>query len=109
GTLARAGFRGDDLVEAYNAIFGAAFSWTAGEYAEEAESTPDAAVEAELLERLAESGDDEYANVRAHWPVIADRVYGVRWSSGRSKPMDASFERMLRTLIAGFAAGRPTS
>jgi len=109
GTLARAGFRGSDLVEAYNAIFGAAFSWTAGEFAEEAESMSDAAIETELLERLAEAGEEEYAHVRAHWSIIADRVYGVRWSSGRSKPMDASFERMLRTLIAGFAAGRPAS
>jgi len=106
GKLAQAGFRGDDLVEAYNSIFGAAFSWTAGEYAEEAESSSDQA-EAELLGRLAEAAEDEYAHVRAQWPAVADRVYGVRWSSGRSKPMDASFERMLRTLIAGFAAQLP--
>lgn len=104
GTLVRAGFRGQDLVEAYNAIFGASFSWTAGEFAEEMDTAVEKAGEAEITARLAGAPDDEFPNVRAHWDLIADRVYGVRWSSGRSNPMDSSFERMLRTLIEGFAA-----
>ncbi|HWL60891.1 MAG TPA: TetR/AcrR family transcriptional regulator [Microbacteriaceae bacterium] len=104
GTLSRAGFRNEELIYAYNALFGAAFSWTAGEFAEEMDPRHDGDGKAQVAARLAEAGADEFVNVRAHWSVVADRVYGVRWRSGRTRPMDASFERMLRTLIAGFAA-----
>lgn len=104
GTLYRAGFRGEDLVEAYNALFGAAFSWTAGEFADERETADAGTGEQEIATRLGEAPEGEFANLREHWGVIADRIYGVRWSSGRTRPMDSSFDRMLRTLVDGFAA-----
>ena len=95
-----AGFRGQDLVEAYNALFGASFSWTAGEFAEEDSSS----AQEEIMRLVEEAGPESLQRMRELWPLVANRVYGLRWSSGAALPMDSSFERMLRTLIDGFAA-----
>ena len=106
GVLHRAGFRGQDLVDAYNSLFGSAFSWAAGEFADE-DDVQDASLRSgqEGIEGLlADAGPRDLVNIRENWPTIANRIYGLRWSSGLSNPMDLSFERMLRTLIDGFAA-----
>jgi len=95
-----AGFRGEDLIEAYNALFGAAFSWTAGEFAEEDVTS----TREEITKLVEEAEPGSLQRARALWPLVANRVYGLRWSSGADSPMDSSFERMLRTLIDGFAA-----
>jgi len=101
GTLARAGFRDEELVEAYNALFGTAFNWAAGEFAEDLEA-PGADV-AEIEALRAAVPVDTLPHLNEHWSVVANRVYGVRWSSGRTQSMASSYERVLRTLIAGFA------
>lgn len=101
--LLRAGFRGQGLIDAYNVVFGTVFGWSAGEFAV-APDDYEVAGRDEIERRLAAAEPDEFPALREHWPVLANRVYMLRWSSGSSNPMDSSFEVMLRTLIDGLAA-----
>lgn len=100
GALQRAGFAGNDLVRAYNAVTGAVFGWISGEFAANPDEKDGSARSA--IERLALEGD-RYPRIRSVWPLAANRAYMLRWDSGAGSPLEPSFETMLTALLDGLA------
>jgi|SRR5699024_2751846 len=98
--LEDAGFQGERLVNVYNALVGSIFGWISGEFAMEPEDDI-GQMEADLRMQL---GETDLETVRSNFPLLANRVFMMRWSSGTTSPMDSSFDLMLRSLLSGLAA-----
>lgn len=97
--IERAGFRGERLVMVYNTVLGGVFGWISAEFAAEP-AGPDSDWTAEY-ERTLREADGELPAIRSNILLVANRVFMLRWSSGRTTPMRGSFEFMVDTMIAG--------
>ncbi len=104
GKLAPLGLN-DDLVHAFNALMGSVRGFVFLELAPRADSSPQekAAMEAELRSL----DPDEFPNLTANFDQLADRALSVRWNDSADRPLDDSFEYLLRLLIDGIAAQVP--
>lgn len=99
--LAGAGFAGDDLLHAYNAIIGTMISWVALELAPG--PTEPEGREAQRV-RVDELPVERYPTIAAHRALLANRAFVLRWDSGAVNPLDASFEACVDALLSGIAA-----
>lgn len=93
---------GTDMVHAYNALVGAAQGFVVMELAQISEPGSPSMRAAEHEFRTLDP--ERFPNITAHFDEIADRAITVRWSDGAQKPLDESFEYLMRLLIDGIAA-----
>ena len=97
--LDRAGFRGAELVGAYNAYVGSLVGWVGLELIAD---DPELGSDPEQLEAsVHELSADDYPTVVANLEYLADRAVAFRWHGGVSNPLDDSFDFALTTWIEG--------
>lgn len=102
GKLASLGL-GDQMVHAYNTLMGAVRGFVVMELAPRAE--PD---DADAVEQDLRSLDTEqFPHITEHFDELADRSLSLRWSDSTDRPLDASFDFLLRVLLDGLAAQLP--
>jgi TetR/AcrR family transcriptional regulator, tetracycline repressor protein len=102
--LARAGFRGPELVGAYNAYVGSLIGWVGLELIAD---DPELGSDPERLEAsVHELSADAYPTVVANLEHLADRAIAFRWHGGVSNPLDDAFEFALATWIDGLRERR---
>jgi TetR/AcrR family tetracycline transcriptional repressor len=101
--LGRAGFSGEALVGAYNAVIASLVGFVAQEYA----SIPRdglATFQGQMKDRLLTVNSKTYPLLAANVPMLANRAFILRWENGADAPLDASFEFYIDVLIGGLAA-----
>jgi len=102
--LASAGFDDDEMVPAYNAYTGAVLGWVSIELSKAAASVgADVNWEESVAKDLRSLDPARYPHTLRLAPALADRAFMTRWTSGRSNPLDRSFEKFLDILIAGLS------
>ncbi len=100
--LTDAGFSGEALVHAYNTTLASIFGWLNSEFA----TAPRDATEGweeYFRDRLQATDGEDVPTLSDNLALLENRAFMVRWDSGRTKPMDGSFEFMLRSLVSGLA------
>jgi AcrR family transcriptional regulator len=101
--LARAGFEGAALVEAYNAAVAAMLGFATLELAEPpAEGS--AALQDGLLRRLETVDPARHPVLSAHLPRMVNRAFILRWEDGRAAPLEAGFATFVEAFVAGLDA-----
>lgn len=103
GVLQRAGFTGTALVRAYNAYIGFTLGWTTLELSSEP-VVDDADWKANFADELASLDRNAFPVLTAHLDIVQNNAFMVRYNSGRTRPMDDSFEAAARILVAGLRA-----
>lgn len=97
--FSRAGFRGAELVGAYNAFVGSLIGWVGLELIAD---DPELGSDPERLQAsLHELSPDDYPTVVANLEHLADRAIAFRWHGGVSNPLDDAFDFALTTWIEG--------
>jgi AcrR family transcriptional regulator len=102
GVLTRAGFEGERLAGAYNAFIMSVVGWVGVELiADDPEvgSAPE-----ELEQALHDLSSDEFPDLVANMPVLANQAMAFRWRGGITNPLDDGFEIALTTWIEGLRA-----
>jgi AcrR family transcriptional regulator len=109
GKLSEAGFAGDDLVAAYNAVIAALVGFVTQEFAAIPEDDA-ARWQAAVKQRLARGRLAGYPVLLANLPRLANRAFILRWQSGARVPLDRSFERYVDMVVGGLERlARPRS
>ena len=103
GRMEELGF-GSDLVHAYNAVVGAVQGFIVLELAMVAEPTSQSAESTE--EELRSLDPVRFPNLTRHFDQLADRALSLRWSDSVQRPLDDSFEFLLKVLLDGVEAQR---
>lgn len=98
--LVSAGFRGDALVHAYNAFFGAVVGFVSLELAG-ASSSPNQEWKEELQRDVENLSTAQYPTLAEEREVVQGRIYAIRWRDGVDQPFETSFETLLDALITG--------
>ncbi|GII65622.1 putative transcriptional regulator, TetR family protein [Sphaerisporangium krabiense] len=98
--LEDAKFTGEQLVMVYNTVLGGIFGWIAAEFASEPVAG-DSDWVSEYQHALREGGGADLPAIHRNFFLVANRAFMLRWSSGRSTPMESSFDFAMRTMIAG--------
>ena len=103
GVLREAGFHEDDIVPAYNAYTGTVIGWVSVELSAEPQATGrDEHWQVTFREQLESLSSIRFPNVSRSMPKLANQAFMTRWESGKSNPMDASYDFLLAALVAGF-------
>ncbi|WP_408899896.1 TetR/AcrR family transcriptional regulator C-terminal domain-containing protein (plasmid) [Nocardioides sp. R1-1] len=97
--LEDAGFRDERLVFAYNTVLGGIFGWIAAEFAIEPSSED--RTKAEDLREAVLHAPENLPTLHRNRAALADRAFMLRTSSGRTTPMDMSFDFAMKTMVAG--------
>lgn len=99
--LARGGFTGPSLVQAYDTVLG----WVVGFVGVELAPAPAAGTD--WVQRrqadLAAIDAERFPTLAAHRDALQDS-FALRWRSGAEKPLDAAFDSSVQVLVAGLAA-----
>lgn len=106
--LESAGFEGQGLFNAYNVVIAAMVSFVTMELAPQPEDDPEDWA-ATHQERLARIDADACPTLARHLPLMANRAFVVRWSSGSTHPLDAGFSAWTQVVVQGLAAQLPAS
>jgi TetR/AcrR family tetracycline transcriptional repressor len=108
GVLARAGFAGQRLVDAFSVVTAAQVGFVTLEFAP---PPPENAAEwAEGMRSLVGSvSAEDYPLLARHVGGMANRAFTLRWQNGTEAPLDSSFEAYVETVVAGLErlAARP--
>ena len=99
-TLERAGFSGEALVDAYNTYTGFILGWVTTELSAEP-AEPSGAWKEEFAGQLRALGANAYPALRRNMPLLANNAFMLRWDSGRTRPLDRSFDVALTVLVRG--------
>lgn len=102
GTLSQAGLRTADLARAYNTFVGSLVGWVSLELADT--TTGDEVWRAGFAAVLDEIDAQRYPAISANRDTVADRVFALRWTSGRERAMDDSFDFAVQAWLDGIAA-----
>jgi AcrR family transcriptional regulator len=104
GRLAQLGL-GDQLVHAYNAVVGAVQGFVVMELTAINVLTDE---ENEAARRdLTELDPEQFPHITAHRDELIDRTLSMRWSNVHERPLDESFDFLLRVLLDGLSAHLP--
>jgi len=96
--LHEAGFRDDDLVDAYNAVTGSVVGFVSVELAR----LPDDPGWQEAMEgEIRGSSAVTMPHLAANAPRLANRAFGLRWVPVEDAPLDGGFELMLAGVLGG--------
>jgi TetR/AcrR family transcriptional regulator, tetracycline repressor protein len=101
--LESAGFRGEQLTDAYNTVIGFLFGFLFGELSAE---PPEAEQNwtRDFRRRLESVDPAVMPTLAANLPTLAGNAFMLRWESGRQRPMQSGFEMALDVLVAGLEA-----
>ncbi|MWD28999.1 TetR family transcriptional regulator [Aquicoccus sp. SCR17] len=104
--LSDAGYRGDDMRNAFNALIGGIGGFVTMEFAP---APDDKAGEWKALfaERVAAIDADRFPQTHAVLPEFSNRIFVLRWQNGKHISYDSGFEFLLDLLIGGLAARAP--
>ncbi|NDW01141.1 TetR/AcrR family transcriptional regulator [Yangia sp. PrR002] len=106
GALQEAGYEGEMMRDAFNALIGGLAGFVTMEFAPgPADSSED--WEAIFAERLEAIDPADYPLTHAVLPQISNRIFVLRWQNGATVPYTSSFELLLDLLIDGLAARAP--
>jgi len=101
--LNEAGFEGERLVAAYNALLGTMVGYVTQEFA--MVLTDDAEQWMDRMTRIVSTIDAEtYPLLAAHRDLMINRSFILRWENGATAPLDDGFEFYTELLIAGLKA-----
>jgi AcrR family transcriptional regulator len=100
GVLERAGFTGADLVHAHNALTGFILGWTTLELSAEP-SGVDVSWKDEFAGQLHALDANAYPSLKRNMQQMDNHAFMTRYDSGRTHPMDDSFQAALKILLAG--------
>jgi AcrR family transcriptional regulator len=101
--LKRAGFTGQRLVDAYNAVVAAMLGFVTVELAPVPAEDP--TNWASRFEDTIRSLDPkQFPNLTDNMDLMANRAFIVRWESGSQNPLNSGFELYLDAVIAGLSA-----
>jgi TetR/AcrR family tetracycline transcriptional repressor len=106
GTLAKlceAGFSGEALVAAYNAVIGGMVGFVTQEFAL-VSSDKDGSLRDPILRSIATIDASRHPSLAANAAQLVNRAYLLRWENGVSAALDGGFELYADALIAGLAA-----
>lgn len=106
--LRQAGYDGDPLIDAFNALIGGLFGYVTMELAPPPQRDLDA-WEASFADRLAALDADRFPETARILPRMRNRAFALRWKNGAAVPLDGGYEALLENLIAGIAARAPAS
>jgi len=101
--LSQAGFKGQDLIDAYNVVMGGMVGFTTQEFA----SVPADGTEGwkKTMRRAIAAVDAKaYPRVAAHLAAMSNKAFLLRWENGVSAPLDAGFAMFADALVAGIEA-----
>ena len=103
--LSGAGFRGAQLVAAYNAYLGSLVGWIGMELISE---DPEVGSDPEQMKAsIDDLSAERYPTIVANLDNLADRAFTFRWHGGVSNPLDDAFEFALATWVEGLRAMLP--
>jgi len=106
GALQEAGYEGEMMRDAFNALIGGLAGFVTMEFAPgPADNLED--WEAIFAERLAAIDPAHYPLTHAVLPDISNRIFVLRWQNGATISYTSSFELLLDLLIDGLAARAP--
>lgn len=101
--LSVAGFSGEGLVNAFNAVVGALEGYITIELA--ADGGEQGSEWVTTFDRELEALDaDHYPLVTALLPLMYNRAFVMRWKSGTEAPLDSGYDFLLETLLRGLEA-----
>ncbi len=100
GVLERTGFTGPALVHAYNALTGFILGWTTLELSAEP-SGVDISWKDEFAGQLHALDANAYPSLKRNMKRMDNHAFMTRYDSGRTHPMDDSFQAALKILVAG--------
>jgi TetR/AcrR family transcriptional regulator, tetracycline repressor protein len=98
--LSKAGFEGEQLVEAYNVVVAAQVGFVTLELA----ALPLEDIVSWASEYRKQIGTVDvlrYPVLGRYLPVLANRAFMLRWSNGTEVPLDSSFKRFVEVVISG--------
>lgn len=101
--LTQAGFEGQGLIDAFNAVVGALEGYITMELAADGASEGSEWVEA-FDAGLAAVDERQFPLVKQHLPRMYNRSFVMRWKSGDVAPLDDGYNFLIETLILGLEA-----
>lgn len=104
--LERAGFKGQQLADAYNAVLGFAFGWVAIELSTEP-GDADGNWRSDFEQALTKLNSLAYPALARNMPDLMNRTFLLRWESGKQRPLDSGFELALTALLDGLRRAMP--
>lgn len=90
---------GDDVVHVYNSLVGAVRGFVLMEIAPRSDAGNSSAADVEA--ELRDLDPEQFPNFTEHFEVMADRALSLRWTESVERPLDDSFEFLMRLLIDG--------
>jgi AcrR family transcriptional regulator len=104
--LTHAGYRGQGLVDAFNAVVATMSGFVTMEFGPEPAEDPRGWA-ADLERRIRAPGTSEHPVLARHLPALANRAFILRWQNGTRVPLDSGFEAFIDSVIRGLAARAP--
>ncbi len=104
--LTHAGYRGQALVDAFNAVVATMSGFVTMEFGPEPAEDPRGWA-ADLERRIRALGTAEHPVLARHLPALANRAFILRWQNGTKVPLDGGFEAFIDSVIRGLAARAP--
>jgi TetR/AcrR family transcriptional regulator, tetracycline repressor protein len=98
--LTEAGFRGERLVDAYNAVIAAMLGYVTLELSPVPVDDPYGWGK-EFEHKIRNLSSSEYPNLVANLDKLANRAFVVRWQSGMDVPLPGGFNLYVEALIVG--------
>ena len=102
GALANAGFRADDILDAFNVVIAAKVGFVTLEFAPQPE---DSLKWRQAMQQRIHAVDAKQHPLLAHYlPQFANRAFMLRWDNGSTAPLDRSFDTYVDVVIEGLSA-----
>lgn len=101
-TLARAGFAGEDLVAAYNAVIAGLCGYATQEFAH-VFPDPDGDLQNSLTASVEQADSALYPTLAAERDRLLNRALVLRWQNGSDSSLEPGFEMFTEALITGLA------
>ncbi len=105
--LNEAGFEGEPLVAAYNAVLGTVVGYITQEFAMVLTDDAERWIQ-RMTHNVSAIDAGTHPTLAAHRELMVNRSFILRWENGATVPLDGGFEFYTEVLIAGLKAlGRP--
>lgn len=104
--LTHAGYRGQSLVDSFNAVVATMSGFVTMEFGPEPSEDPRGWA-ADLERRIRALGTAEHPVLARNLPALANRAFILRWQNGTKVPLDGGFEAFIDSVIRGLAARVP--
>lgn len=98
--LSRAGFKGEKLYAAYDIVISTTVGFVTMEFSSKPSNEHDDWA-SDIQKMIADIDEDAHPVLHRHKDALANRHFVLRWENGEQRPMDASFEAYVYTVIEG--------